>query len=77
MRVGIEVGGTFTDLVAVEGGTVLTAKVPSTPASPDLGAMHALDAAGLDPAGSRSLSTARPWRPTPCSNARAPRSACS
>ena len=50
MRVGIETGGTFTDLVAVGGGTVLTAKVPSTPASPDLGAMHALDAAGLDPA---------------------------
>ena len=50
MRVGIETGGTFTDLVAVEGGTVLTAKVPSTPASPDLGAMHALDATGLDPA---------------------------
>ncbi len=49
MRVGIEVGGTFTDLVAVDGKTVLTAKVPSTPASPDLGAMHALDAAGLDP----------------------------
>ena len=50
MRVGIETGGTFTDLVAVGGGTVLTAKVPSTPASPDLGAMHALDEAGLDPA---------------------------
>ena len=50
MRVGIEVGGTFTDLVAVDGTAVLTAKVPSTPASPDLGAMHALDAAGLDPA---------------------------
>ena len=55
MRVGIEVGGTFTDLVAVEGGTVLTAKVPSTPANPDLGAMHALDAAGLDPAGIEEL----------------------
>ena len=55
MRVGIETGGTFTDLVAVEGGTVLTAKVPSTPASPDLGAMHALDAAGLDPAGIEEL----------------------
>ncbi len=55
MRVGIEVGGTFTDLVAVEGGTVLTAKVPSTPASPDLGAMHALDTAGLDPAGIQEL----------------------
>ena len=55
MRVGIEVGGTFTDLVAVDGGAVLTAKVPSTPASPDLGAMHAIDAAGLDAAAIEEL----------------------
>ena len=31
MRVGVEVGGTFTDLVAVEGGRVVVTKVPSTP----------------------------------------------
>ena len=49
MRVGIEVGGTFTDLVAVDGASVRTAKVPTTPANPDEGAMHAIDAAGLDP----------------------------
>ena len=50
MRVGIEVGGTFTDLVAVDGENVRTAKVPTTPANPDRGAMQAIDAAGLDPA---------------------------
>jgi len=47
MRVGIEVGGTFTDLVAVEGGEVRIAKVPSVPARPDEGAMAVLKAAGL------------------------------
>ena len=50
MRVGIEVGGTFTDLVAIDADTARTAKVPSTPANPDLGAMDALVAAGIDPA---------------------------
>ncbi len=49
MRVGIEVGGTFTDLVVVDGASVRTAKVPSTPARPDEGAMQAIEAAGLDP----------------------------
>ena len=50
MRVGIEVGGTFTDLVAVDGSRVEVIKVPSTPASPDKGAFASLEAAGLDPA---------------------------
>src|SRR5215469_13663734 len=47
MRVGIEVGGTFTDLVAVDDGQVTIAKVPSTPASPDIGAFAALSAADI------------------------------
>ena len=47
MRVGIEVGGTFTDLVMSDGKNIKTAKVPSTPASPDEGAMLAIQAAGL------------------------------
>lgn len=50
MRVGIEVGGTFTDLVVEEPDGVRTAKVPSTPARPDEGALNAIEAAGIDPA---------------------------
>ena len=50
MRVGIEVGGTFTDLVAVDGSRVEVVKVPSTPGNPEIGAFDSLTAAGLDPA---------------------------
>jgi len=50
MRVGIEVGGTFTDLVAVEDGAIRVVKVPSTPRSPDIGAFNALTSAGIAPA---------------------------
>jgi len=48
MRVGIEVGGTFTDLVAVDGDRIEILKVPSTPSAPDKGVLHALDASSLD-----------------------------
>ena len=47
MRVGIEVGGTFTDLVAFEGGKVTVTKVRSTPNSPDEGAFTAIQQAGI------------------------------
>ncbi|MHA6346364.1 hydantoinase/oxoprolinase family protein [Roseivivax sp. CAU 1761] len=50
MRVGIEVGGTFTDIVSVEDGALRVAKVPSTPHAPDIGALNALAALALDPA---------------------------
>ncbi|MGY8997773.1 MAG: hydantoinase/oxoprolinase N-terminal domain-containing protein, partial [Alphaproteobacteria bacterium] len=34
MRVGVEVGGTFTDLVAIdESGAITVAKVPSVPSA--------------------------------------------
>ncbi len=48
MRVGVEVGGTFTDLVAIEDGRVRVAKVPSVPAHPDEGAMASLGAGEID-----------------------------
>jgi len=48
MRVGVEVGGTFTDLVAIEDGNVQVAKVPSVPARPDEGAMASLAAGQID-----------------------------
>jgi N-methylhydantoinase A len=43
IRVGVDVGGTFTDLVALEGGRAVTAKVPSTPRDQSEGVMHALE----------------------------------
>jgi len=49
LRVGVEIGGTFTDLVAFRDGAVQVAKVPSTPSSPDIGAFNAIDAASLKP----------------------------
>ena len=48
MRVGVEVGGTFTDLVAIKDGNVQVAKVPSVPARPDEGAMASLAAGQVD-----------------------------
>ncbi len=47
MRVGVEVGGTFTDLVAIDGDRIRIAKVPSVPSAPDEGALAALNAADL------------------------------
>ena len=45
MDIGIDVGGTFTDLIAVDRGSrsVRVAKVPSTPSDPSLGFLAALE----------------------------------
>ncbi len=51
MRVGVEVGGTFTDLVSIGPDGVTVTKVPSTPARPDEGAFAALVESGLALAG--------------------------
>ena len=43
MRIGIEIGGTFTDAITVDAGnTVVRAKVPSTPADLSVGVLNAL-----------------------------------
>jgi N-methylhydantoinase A len=47
MRVGIEVGGTFTDLVAIGRDGIIVTKVPSVPSAPDEGAFDALIASGI------------------------------
>jgi N-methylhydantoinase A len=47
MRVGIEVGGTFTDLVAIGPDGIRVTKVPSVPQAPDEGAFNALLASGI------------------------------
>jgi N-methylhydantoinase A len=44
IRVGVDVGGTFTDLVALDGDGVVTAKVPSTPEDQSEGVMRSLEA---------------------------------
>jgi len=46
-RLGVDVGGTFTDLVALVDGRIETAKVPSTPADQSEGVLAALRAGGV------------------------------
>jgi N-methylhydantoinase A len=55
-RLGVDVGGTFTDLLLIDerGGSTYSAKVPSTPADQSIGVLHGLkricEAAGVNPA---------------------------
>src|SRR5215204_1179544 len=49
-RLGVDVGGTFTDLVALsEEGTLVTAKVPSTPRDQSEGVMNAIESSEVEP----------------------------
>ena len=44
-RIGVDIGGTFTDLVYYDetDGSVVVAKVPTTPSHPERGCIHAVD----------------------------------
>jgi N-methylhydantoinase A/oxoprolinase/acetone carboxylase beta subunit/N-methylhydantoinase B/oxoprolinase/acetone carboxylase alpha subunit len=57
LHVGIDTGGTFTDLVAFdeETGAVVTGKSPSTPDDPAQAIFAAFEAAGVDPAATRTI----------------------
>src|SRR5882762_8199920 len=57
LTVGIDVGGTFTDLLAIDprSNTVKLAKVPTTVDNQAVGFMAALAAAGADPATVQAL----------------------
>jgi N-methylhydantoinase A len=48
-RLGVDVGGTFTDLVALSEGTLITAKVPSTPQDQSEGVMNAIETSDVEP----------------------------
>ena len=48
VRLGVDVGGTFTDLVSLADGRIETAKVPSTPLDQAAGVMHAARVASVD-----------------------------
>jgi N-methylhydantoinase A len=48
-RVGIDTGGTYTDLVAIRGAERRIAKVPSTPPDYETGVIAALEQAGVAP----------------------------
>ena len=43
VRVGVDVGGTFTDVVIVRNGALSVTKVPSTPDAPDEGVVNGLE----------------------------------
>jgi N-methylhydantoinase A len=42
MRIGIDIGGTFTDLIASDDGSITVVKVPSTPSDPSIAFADAL-----------------------------------
>ena len=78
-RIGVDIGGTFTDLVLLDegGGRLEVLKVPSTPADPAAAVLTGTRVSwagpGWPPTASASSSTAPPWPSTPSSSGPASR----
>jgi N-methylhydantoinase A len=45
LRVGVDIGGTFTDIVSIRDGSIEVSKVPSTPDAPERGVLDGLETA--------------------------------
>lgn len=50
VRVGVDIGGTFTDLVSIQDGQIDVVKTPSTPNAPEDGVIDSLDQLSADAA---------------------------
>lgn len=55
MLLGVDVGGTFTDAVLLDGDRVITAKAPTTPADQSQGVLAAVEALGIGAEGTASI----------------------
>jgi N-methylhydantoinase A len=55
--IGVDVGGTFTDVVAIDGNQVLVAKVPTNPRASDLSVLQGAKEVGVDRAHVFNLAT--------------------
>ena len=60
MLLGVDVGGTFTDAVLVDGGRRATAKAPTTPDDQSRGVMAAVEPRWRPRARGRAMSRASP-----------------